>query len=194
MPAAGLAAVAVAAHLVPLGNPAPPDPQIALGRATALLGLWGIFFATLSSADPALAGRLFGRSYRTVHYACAAFGLACLLVHPLTVALRLGTAAVFLPDLRSWRDFLAAGGRPAWYLLWIATALAFLGRRSRLSRLTHLLVYPAFGLAAAHALLIGRTHALPWLRVVTILMAVIVLVVPFWRVLQRRARRRVLRD
>ena len=186
LPATGALGLLLVALVVPRGNPPPPDAQIWLGRAAALLSLWSMFLSSLSSADPALTARLFGRSYRSVHHAYTVTGLLCMAGHPLVVALRLGTAAVFVPEVRSWEAFLQSGGRLAWYLFWLVAGLALFRRRPRLRRITHLLTYPALGLGVVHALMIGRTHSLLPLRVATLGMAAVVMAVPVWRRLRPR--------
>ncbi len=182
LPVLGAVALALLAVLVPRGQPAPPDRAIYLGRATALLALWSMFLTILSAADVGGVSRLFGRSFRTVHYAVAACGLLAMLIHPLVVATRLGTAAVFVPDVGSWRGLWQNGGRVALYLFVLVAMLPLLRRRvGGAWRTVHLAAYPAFVLAAVHGLMIGRTHHLLGLRIASVAAAVVVGLVAVWR-------------
>jgi len=141
-----------------------------------------MFLTILSAADVGGVSRLFGRSFRTVHYAVAACGLLAMLIHPLVVATRLGTAAVFVPDVGSWRGLWQNGGRVALYLFVLVAMLPLLRRRvGGAWRTVHLAAYPAFVLAAVHGLMIGRTHHLLGLRIASVAAAVVVGLVAVWR-------------
>jgi hypothetical protein len=185
-------AVGLVALLVPRGTPAPPDALIYLGRATALVAEWSMFLTILSAADVGGVSRLFGRSFRTVHYAVAITGLVAMAIHPVVVAVRLGTGEVFLPVVSSWGGFWENGGRVALYLFVLVAALPVLRRRpgrlgmlGRRWRAVHLLAYPALLLAAVHGTAIGRTHHLLGLRLASGAMALAALGV----LLRRRMKR-----
>ncbi|MBN1639772.1 MAG: hypothetical protein JXA09_00960 [Anaerolineae bacterium] len=141
------------------------DPLPSQGSASALLiraaALWGyqaVFLSILSSLYLRELVRFFGRPFVKVHHVVAVGGLVLITVHPLTVALRAASAAVFLPRFDSFRVFLTLGGRVAWPLIVIATLAALFRRRLKVSwRFVHLLNYVAFLLASVHAALIGTT-------------------------------------
>lgn len=107
-----------------------------------------------------------------------------LTLHPLAAAIRAQSAGVFVPDLSSPLEFVRWGGRPAWYLLLVAAAVAVF--RSRVGagwRWLHLLTYVAFWLGTAHAILLGANFQGPALRVLGIALALVMLAV---LVLKRR--------
>jgi DMSO/TMAO reductase YedYZ heme-binding membrane subunit len=141
----------------------PPDTlQDALLRGAAWLGYLTVFYAIVSSAYVRQMSRFFGRPFIRVHHIVSVTGLIMITLHPLLVAFRRGTLAVFIPVVTSWRDFLREGGRPAWYLFGVAS-LAALFRKAlgRGWRAVHLLTYLAFWLASAHIILRSEgVHAL----------------------------------
>jgi DMSO/TMAO reductase YedYZ heme-binding membrane subunit len=165
-------------------------------RSTAMLGFSGVFLATLSSIYMRELARFFGTPFIKLHHYIAVTSLALLTVHALGVAIDRGTLAVFVPDFSSWFNFLAFGGRPAWYLLVIAALVALASVRKRLPRgwrIIHMLNYVVFGLGAAHAWLIGANFRGVAGRAVLAVMAAIVVLafIQKRRQMARRAARRV---
>jgi methionine sulfoxide reductase heme-binding subunit len=127
-------------------------------RSAATLGYTGVFLAALSSTYIRELTRFFGTPFIKVHHDVAVTSLILLTVHPLGVAIRSGTLAVFVPDFGSWFGFFLFGGRQAWYLLGIAALVALATVRRRLPRswrTIHMLNYLAFAFGTVHAWLIG---------------------------------------
>lgn len=160
-------------------------------RVPALLGYQAVFAASLSSAYLRDMLRLFGRPFLTVHQYVAVTGLFLLTVHPISVAVRMSTVNVFVPVVSSLRGFLQWGGRPAWYLLLIASAAA-LWRRSvgDAWRPLHTLTYIAFWLATAHAIMMGPNVQGPVTRALAVAMALAMVGVLVRKRMQEAARKR----
>ena len=147
-------------------------------RGAAMLGYIYVFLACLSSAFLEEMDRYFGRPYLRVHHLVVTMGLTLLTIHGIAVAWDSGSAAVVLPRFDSPEGFLAWGGPPAYWLIWIAVLAAVL----RMSvgarwRVLHWLNYIAFLLATAHALMIGSDLEHPALRWAATGMAIIVMAV-----------------
>jgi len=83
---------------------------------------------------------------------------------------------VFIPSTSSWFSFFALGGRPAWYLIGIASLVAaFRKRIGKNWKLFHYLNYLAFWLATVHGILIGANVQNVVMRALFVLLAVVVL-------------------
>ena len=119
-------------------------------------------------------------------------GLILVAVHPLALAIETENAAVFVPRFDSWAVFWQLGGRPALYLIAVASLGALLRRSWRQSlRTIHMLNYVAFLLGTVHAVLIGTDFGQPFLRLVPITMALVMgAVFVRKRLGQRRAKMR----
>ncbi len=136
------------------------EPLDRVIRAAAMLGLSGVFLATLSAIYVRELTRFFGTPFIKLHHYVTVTSLLLLTVHPLGVAVQSGTLAAFVPDVGSWFLFFLYGGRQAWFLLGIAAFVALAAVRRRLPqswRTIHMLNYLAFGFGAVHAWLLG-TH------------------------------------
>jgi sulfoxide reductase heme-binding subunit YedZ len=145
-------------------------------RTAALLGYACVFGAILSSAYMRQMVRWFGRPFVKVHHMLSITGLVLILIHPLAVAWNALDLAVFVPSTSSWFSFFALGGRPAWYLIGIASLVAaFRKRVGRNWKLFHYLNYLAFWLATVHGILIGTNVQGVAMRALFILLAVVVL-------------------
>ena len=182
-----LGLVAVLIGMKPVGNP------LSLGiRAAALLGYWAIFLTVISSAYMRELFQLLGRPFIRVHHILSVAGLILVTLHPLGAAVRSSTLSVFVPDVSSLNAFLRLGGRPAWYLIGLATLAALLRTRiKRRWRTVHYLNYIAFLLATVHAILIGTDFISSWvMKGIAAAMAVVVVVVFTWKRIQRRRLRR----
>jgi len=163
--------VIIAEALIPAGT-----PLNAVIRGAAMLGYLAVFLASLSSLYLRELVRFFGRPFIQVHHAISVTGLVLLVLHPLGVAWESRSMAVFVPATDSWLSFLRAGGRPALYLIAIATLAAALRKRwARSWRVVHYLNYAAFFLASAHASLLGTDFQHPVAKVVLILMALVII-------------------
>ncbi|MHB0856114.1 MAG: hypothetical protein ACYC5M_00920 [Anaerolineae bacterium] len=172
-----------------------PSPQTlnTIIRAAGLLGYYNVFLSIVATAYMRQLTRFFGRSFVNIHHYYTVAGLVLLFVHPLSVAISFGTAAVFVPTLGSWRLFLINGGRPAFWLLALGALVAlFRGQVGRSWKTIHTVTYLAFAFGTVHALLLGEdTHA-PLVRAAFIAMGVGMLaVLAARRVQARNVRRRV---
>jgi DMSO/TMAO reductase YedYZ heme-binding membrane subunit len=177
----GLVAIVIA--MKPVGN------RLSLGiRATALLGYWAIFLTVISSAYMRELFQLLGRPFIRVHHILAVAGLILVTLHPLGAAVRSSTLGVFVPDVSSLHAFLRLGGRPAWYLIGLASLAALLRTRLKESwRTVHYLNYIAFLLATVHAVLIGTDFISSLvMRGVAIALALAVVGVFTWKRIRRR--------
>ncbi len=161
-------------------------------RATALLGYLAVFLTAVSSAYMRELFELLGCPFIRVHHILSVAGLVLITLHPLGVAMRSWDLRVFLPDFSSVSAFLKLGGRPAWYLIGIASLAALFRTMIRQRwRSLHLLNYVAFLLATAHAVMIGTDFVSAGMRVAAVALVVIMVgVLTRKRVLRRRASRR----
>ena len=95
-------------------------------RIAALFGYLGVFLTSLSSNYMRELTRYFGRQFIKVHHITATASLIALVLHATLVAVRSGTASVFLPQISSVLAFLSMGGVPALWLLAITVVTAIL--------------------------------------------------------------------
>lgn len=145
------------------------DPLHLLVRLLALNGY--LTLAVAASMSPFLREirAAFGRSFLTVHHTLAAFGLAVILLHPLSYALLAGSLAVLLPSAWTWGEFWIYAGRPAFVLILVAVLAAVLRRRIiPYWRPVHMLMYAALVLGLVHALLRGTDTTGPVVRAVLV--------------------------
>lgn len=152
----------------------PGAPGAQITRAAALLGYSTLFLAILSSEYQRPMRRVFGRQYQTVHHRLSYVGLALIVIHPVSYALRAEGLGAFVPILSPWAAFLMWAGRPALYLFALAFATAFIYRRRRnVWKPLHHLNYVAFGLALIHGIRMGANAASGPLRGLWIAMGVV---------------------
>ncbi len=141
-------------------------------RATAILGFLAVFLTSFSSVFMRELHQLLGRPFIRVHHLVAVAGLVLVTLHPVGVAIQSSSLRVFLPDFSSVEAFLRLGGRPAWYLIGLASLAALLRTRIKQSwRAIHYLNYVAFFIATAHAVMIGTDFGSLAMRGVAALMA-----------------------
>jgi hypothetical protein len=158
-------------------------------RSSALLGYIGLFLSIVSSAYLRQMLSFFGRPFVRVHHILSISSLVLITLHPLGLALRSMSLAVFVPDFSSWNRFLLFGGRPGWYVVIIAVAAARFRRYIRSSwRVVHIFNYVAFLLITAHGIMIGTDTQGLLVRVVMIAMTVAATTVFFAKRLRRRGR------
>ena len=171
--------------LRPQGN-----PLYWLVRGAAMVGYVAVFLASLSSAYMRELYRMLGRPFIWGHHVLSISGLVLLALHPTALAIETANAAVFLPRFDSWAVFWQLGGRPALYLMGIASLGALLRKRWRKGwRTVHMLNYVAFLLGTVHAVLIGTDFGQPFLRLIPIAMALVMVAVFVRKRLgQRRAK------
>lgn len=170
---AGLVALILVAILLALQPPG--SPVYGVVRGAALLGYTLVFAAIVSSAYLRQLVRFFGRPFVKVHHVASVTGLALVTLHPLALAWSSRSLRVFIPKVDSWLAFFQLGGRPAWYLLALASLAALLRKSLRKSwRSVHYLNYLAFLLATIHAILIGSDVQYGLVRGIAIAMALVV--------------------
>jgi sulfoxide reductase heme-binding subunit YedZ len=153
-------------------------------RGAALMGYMAIFLSAVSSAYMRQVYRTFGRPFIKVHHILSVSALVLVTLHPLGAAIDAASPSVFLPRFDSWTTFLELGGRPAWYLVAVASLVAVLRKSiGRNWRTIHFLNYVAFLLATVHAILIGTDMQYTIVKVVA---AVLALVIVFIFIQKRR--------
>ena len=157
-----------------------------------MVGYVSIFLTILSSAYMRELYRLLGRPFLWGHHVLAISGLVLIALHPTALAIETASAAVFVPRFDSWYVFWLLGGRPALYLIAVASIGALLRKRWRKNwRTIHILNYVAFALGTVHAVLIGTDLGQPFLRLVPITMGLVMVAVFVRKRLgQRRAKLR----
>jgi len=156
-------------------------------RTCAVLGYLAVFLAIVASATMRQMVRTFGRPFVQVHHMLSVTGLVLVTLHPLGVAWDSRTAAVFVPLLDSWFVFLQMGGRPAWYLIVVASLAALLRASFRQRwRTIHLLNYLAFFLATGHAVLVGTDFRSLPMKTLPVALALVVVGILIRQRLQRR--------
>jgi sulfoxide reductase heme-binding subunit YedZ len=159
-------------------------------RAGALMGYLAVFLAALSSNYMRELTRFFGRSFIKVHHLVSVTALIALTVHAIGVAWRAGSVVTFLPGFASWRLFFSLGGRPAFWLLAV-TSLTALFRTAigKNWKVIHWLNYLVFILGTIHAQMIGPNFRHPGVRIVSGMMALVLIGVFVWkRTRKQRAR------
>jgi sulfoxide reductase heme-binding subunit YedZ len=160
-------------------------------RATAMLGYFAIFLTAVTSAYMRELFQLLGRPFIRVHHVYSVAGLILITLHPLGVAVRSSDILVFLPDFSSFYQFFSLGGRPAWYLIGIASLGALFRTTIRKRwRLIHYLNYVAFLLATVHAMLSGTDFFSLGMKAIPAAMGLVVLGVLIRKHIQRRNVRR----
>lgn len=143
------------------------EPLSFLVRLLALNGYLALAVAASMSPFLREIRAAFGKPFLTVHHTLAAFGLAVLLLHPLSYALQVGDPTVFIPSFASWGVFWAYAGRPALYLILVAALAAALRQRiPDYWRPVHMLMYAALVMGLVHALRIGTDTTGPVVRAV----------------------------
>jgi sulfoxide reductase heme-binding subunit YedZ len=156
-------------------------------RGCALLGYLAIFLAIIISAYMRQMVRIFGRPFIQVHHILSVTGLVLITLHPLGVALYDRSLGVFVPLFDSWLVFLQLGGRPAWYLIGVASLAALLRKTFQQNwRAIHILNYLAFFLATVHAILIGTDFQPLIMKALPLAMSLVVVAIFIQKRLQRR--------
>ena len=147
-------------------------------RGGALMGYMAIFLSAISSTYMRQMYRTFGRPFIKVHHILSVTGLVLVTLHPLGVAIDAASPSVFLPRFDSWVVFLELGGRPAWYLIAVASLAAVLRKTiGRNWRAIHFLNYVAFLLATVHAVMIGTDLQYTIVKVVAVALALVIVVI-----------------
>lgn len=106
--------------------------------------------------------RNFGRPFLRIHHLFAVAGIILVTLHPVLLAIRLMTVAVFLPAFGSLYEFFALGGRLALILMYGALAGVFLRAAIPAGwRALHALMWVVLVLALLHGMLIGTDFREP---------------------------------
>jgi hypothetical protein len=156
-------------------------------RGAGMVGYVAMFLSILSSAYMRELYRLLARPFLWGHHVLSVSGLVLITMHPLALAIETASAAVFVPRFDSWKILLQLGGRPALYLVAIASLGALLRKHWRKGwRTLHMVNYVAFLLGTVHAVLIGTDFGQPWLRLIPIAMVLVVVAVFFRKRLGQR--------
>ena len=147
-------------------------------RITGLAGIASLFIAILLSLLVRQSRQIFGVTYIKVHHFFSITGLLFISLHPIIMAIDFGTSRIFIPNFSSWNAFLVNAGRPALYLIYIATIAAILRRNiAKYWRYIHSLLYIAFILGAIHGILSGSDLRNTVLYVLYIVMITTVMVI-----------------
>jgi len=147
-------------------------------RGAALMGYMAIFLSAVSSAYMRQVYHTFGRPFIKVHHTLSVTGLVLVTLHPLGAAIDAASPSVFLPRFDSWVTFLELGGRPAWYLIAVASLVAVLRKTIGPNwRVIHFLNYVAFLLATVHAIMIGTDLKYSIVKVVAVALALAIVVI-----------------
>jgi len=147
-------------------------------RITGLAGIASLFIAILLSLLVRQSKQIFGVTYLKVHHFFSITGLLFISLHPIIMAIDFGTSRIFIPNFSSWNAFLANAGRPALYLIYIATIAAILRRNIvKYWRYIHGLLYIAFILGAIHGILSGSDLRNPVLYALYLAMIITVMIV-----------------
>jgi methionine sulfoxide reductase heme-binding subunit len=153
-----------------------------LRRIAGLTGIASLFIAILLSLLVRQSRQIFGVAYLKVHHLFSIIGLISISIHPVIMAIDFGTTRIFIPDFSSWNAFLANAGRPALYMIYIATIAAILRKNiAKYWRYIHSLLYLAFILGAIHGILSGSDLTNPVLHVLYIAMIVAVMIIFFYK-------------
>jgi DMSO/TMAO reductase YedYZ heme-binding membrane subunit len=139
-------------------------PEISEGEVahvfTRLFGLYGFLFlgvATLITPFLREVTEAFGRPFLRVHHGFSVLGIVFITLHPIFNAIDRLSLAVFVPNFASWERFWMFAGRPAFIIIYIAVAAAFLRFKApKYWRLFHALMYIALLFGIVHAHLIGE--------------------------------------
>jgi len=106
--------------------------------------------------------RNFGRPFLRIHHLFAVAGIILVTLHPVLLAIRVMTVAVFLPAFGSLYEFFALGGRLALILMYGALAGVFLRAVIPAGwRALHALMWVVLVLALLHGMLIGTDFREP---------------------------------
>ena len=132
------------------------DPLSFAIRLCALYGFISLAIATMMTPFLREITQAFGRPFIRIHHLFAIFGLVFATLHPIFFAILRMDLAVFIPRFDSWIIFWELAGRPALYIIYIATAIALL--RSMIPkywRYFHALMYLVLIFVIIHGNLIG---------------------------------------
>ena len=143
------------------------DPWSVTIRLAALTGLLTLQLAAMMSPFLREIRKVLGAPFLAVHHRAALAGLILITLHPVSLALRLGRADLFIPVIRSLDAFLMNGGRAALILVYAGVlAAVFQGWLGKGWRPVHALLYIAILLGTVHANLMGSDLSDPVLFII----------------------------
>jgi hypothetical protein len=128
-------------------------------RLSALYGYLMTAIAVFMTSHLSWVAHTFGRPFIHIHHTFAILGIALVTLHPISFALFVMSAMVFIPSFQSWIDFWASGGRVAFIFLYFGVLGGLLRSRWRRWRYLHALMYVVLLFAIIHANLIGTDFA-----------------------------------
>jgi DMSO/TMAO reductase YedYZ heme-binding membrane subunit len=175
--------IAIVASLIGSRTPG----QYTVLRASALLGFVALFWAIVSSEYVREMRALLGTPYLRVHHALSRVAWVLILIHPLLSAAVFRDLGVMVPVFSPFDAFLRWAGRPALYLLALATVAAIWRSRSkRYWRSLHKLNYLGFLLVFVHAWLLGSDLKGTGMRVLWAMMAGAVVLIGLHKGVRRK--------
>lgn len=145
-----------------------PFPTVtrAVMRTAALLGYSALFLSSLSALWLRELTRRLGRPFIRLHHTLVIVAWVGIGLHVGSAVWETLSLSVLVPNFSSLETFLTLGGRPALYVLLLATLVAvYRARIGRTWKRWHWASYLAFGLISAHALLLGASFQHPLARV-----------------------------
>jgi len=143
------------------------DPWSVTIRLAALTGLLTLQLAAMMSPFLREIRKVLGAPFLAVHHRAALAGLILITLHPVSLALRLGRADLFIPVTGSLDAFLMNGGRAALILVYAGVlAAVFQGWLGKGWRPVHALLYIAILLGTVHANLMGSDLSDPVLFII----------------------------
>lgn len=150
-------------------------PVSGLIRAAALTGYICIFLAVVSSNYMRELTQYFGRSFVRVHHIASLTALAALVIHPVTVAVTLKMPSVFIPSANTPQAL-------AFWLLAVASlAAVFRKAIGKRWKYVHWVNYLVFLMGTLHAQTLGANFHHVGIRIVSVLMALVVVVLFVWK-------------
>ena len=145
-------------------------------RIAGLTGIASLFIAIIISSFVRQSKKIFGTVYLKVHHLFSITGLILVTIHPIIMAIDFGTSRIFIPNFSSWDAFLTNAGRPALYLIYIATSAAILRKNiTKYWKYIHSLINLAFILGAIHGIRQGSDLKNPVLLSLYLIIVIIVI-------------------
>jgi DMSO/TMAO reductase YedYZ heme-binding membrane subunit len=143
------------------------DPWSVTIRLAALTGLLTLQLAAMMSPFLKEIRKVLGAPFLAVHHRAALAGLILITLHPVSLAVRLERADIFLPVTQSLDAFFLNGGRVALILIYVgALAAVFQGSLGKAWRPAHGFLYLAIIIGTVHANLMGSDLSDPILFVI----------------------------
>ena len=156
-------------------------PVNGLVRAAAVVGYLCIFLAVVSSNYMRELTKYFGRPFIRVHHMASLTALAALVIHAVTVAWTWKMPAIFIPSMEMPQALAF------WLLAVAALSAVFRKTIGRKWKYVHWVNYLVFLLGTLHAQTLGANFQHLGIRIVSVLMALIVVFLFVWK---RTAKRR----